>query len=180
MSEERVAIVRALSARASRGRLFYGPLVFPCALGRAGRRARKREGDGASPIGTWPIVQIFYRADRVARPRTRLEVPIRPLDPRDAWCDRVGDRNYNRLVRLPYPGLDESEERLWRADHLYDICVVLGHNRRPRVQGLGSAIFMHVARAGFEPTAGCVALGLGDLVKLLEAPQPPIAIRFAG
>lgn len=157
-------VVRSLSPRATKGWLTYGNLRFPCALGRSGRRVRKREGDGATPIGVWPIQRAFYRAGRMARPRAAIA--MRPLRPHDGWCETPGDRNYNRLIRHPYPA---SAETMWREDALYDLVVVLGHNDRPRVHGAGSAIFMHLAREGFRPTAGCVALRSGDLRKLLAA-----------
>ena len=152
---------------AARGVLQLGERHVPCAIGKAGVRALKREGDGASPLGSWSIDEVFYRADRIVRPRSRLV--IQPMQPNDAWCDVVGDRNYNRRVRLPYPTLDE---RLWRDDHLYDVCVILGHNRRPRVQGAGSAIFLHLAREGYAPTAGCIALNLRDMFLLLAVAAP--------
>ncbi|MEL7544836.1 MAG: L,D-transpeptidase family protein, partial [Pseudomonadota bacterium] len=169
----RVAHVQQRSARDTRGVLSFGAMTIPCALGRSGVVALKREGDGASPRGLWSIREIYYRADRVARPATDL--PVRRLRPDQAWCDVSGDRNYNRLVRLPYSVLDE---RLWRKDGLYDIIGVLSHNVRPRVQGLGSAIFLHVAREGYLPTAGCVALALEDLQRLLAYRGGPAMIRF--
>lgn len=89
---------------------------------------------------------------------------MRPLKVDDGWCDAVGDRNYNRYVCHPYPA---SAERLWRDDALYDVIVVLDHNQRPRVQGAGSAIFMHVARPGYRPTEGCVALARHHLLLVL-------------
>ncbi|MEQ1615963.1 MAG: L,D-transpeptidase family protein [Hyphomicrobiaceae bacterium] len=155
-------LVRAHSTRATRGLLFVGDAKFTCSLGRSGLRARKREGDGATPIGIWTLVEVLYRADRVGRPRTRLAV--RAIKPADGWCDAVGDRNYNRGVSHPYP---VSAERLWRHDHVYDLIVVLSHNRRPRVQGFGSAVFMHLARPGFTSTEGCVAMAERDLRLLL-------------
>ena len=135
-----------------------------CALGRSGRRVVKREGDGATPVGTWRFIGVFYRADRVARPRTTL--PIQALKPDDGWCDAVGDRNYNRHVRQPYAA---SAERMWRSDHLYDLVIVIGHNRHCRVQGLGSAVFLHLCRPGYQPTEGCIALTQHDLRRLLSA-----------
>jgi L,D-peptidoglycan transpeptidase YkuD (ErfK/YbiS/YcfS/YnhG family) len=156
-------IVRALSAGAQRGVLACGPLCFPCAVGWSGRRAGKREGDGATPVGRFALREVFYRGDRLLRPRTQL--PIAVLDPRDGWCDDPADRNYNRHVRHPYPA---SAERLWRADRLYDLIIVLGYNEVPRVRGRGSAIFMHVADLGMKPTAGCVALRLPHLLRLIE------------
>jgi len=82
----------------------------------------------------------------------------------DGWCDDPHDRNYNRHVRHPYGA---SAERLWRADGLYDLVIVIGHNDRPRVRGRGSAVFIHVAGPGLAPTAGCIALRLPDLVRLI-------------
>jgi len=142
--------------------LELGPHRFRCAIGRGGVAASKREGDGATPAGTWRLVEVLWRRDRCRRPNCVL--PVRPIQPDDGWCDTVGDRNYNRPVRHPYAA---SAERLWRDDRLYDIVVVLDHNRRPRIRGHGSAIFIHVARDGLAETEGCLALRERDLRVLL-------------
>jgi L,D-peptidoglycan transpeptidase YkuD (ErfK/YbiS/YcfS/YnhG family) len=160
------------AASQSRGRLAIGAMSWACVIGRSGIAARKREGDGATPRGVFGLVEVLYRPDRVRRPRTAL--PTRALRPQDGWCDAPGDRNYNRRVRLPYPA---SAEELWRGDDLYDVIVVLTHNRQPRVHGLGSAVFMHVARAGDAPTAGCVALACRDLLRVLEMAGRSAALR---
>jgi L,D-peptidoglycan transpeptidase YkuD (ErfK/YbiS/YcfS/YnhG family) len=161
-TQTRTIRVHMRSARATRGVVALGASLVPCALGKAGSRVLKREGDGASPIGTWAVRSVFYRADRRFRPSTKL--PIRALKPDDGWCDMPGDRNYNRHVTHPYPA---SAERMWRADHLYDIVIVLGHNDAPRRRGMGSAIFMHLARDGYLPTEGCIALTHRDLQRAL-------------
>lgn len=155
--------VRALSRGSTRGLLTGAGFVRPCALGRSGRRALKREGDGTTPSGTFRLERVLYRPDRSPRPRTGLQLSI--LSPADGWCDASNDRNYNRPVRHPYPA---SAEMLWRSDGLYDVIVVLDCNRRPRIRGRGSAIFMHVARPGFEPTEGCIALRRSDLLQVLS------------
>ena len=155
--------VVAPSAAARRGLLQLGPLRFPCALGRSGSRVRKREGDGATPIGDWPIRQVLYRADRLALPP--LAWPARPIQRADGWCDDAAAPSYNRAVLLPCPA---RAEQLWRDDGLYDVVVVLGHNDDPPVAGLGSAIFMHVARSDMAPTEGCVALAREDLLDVLK------------
>ena len=154
--------VLARSPAATRGQLTWGGMTVACALGARGCRARKREGDGATPIGRWRLREVFYRADRIPRPRTGL--PVRALNAWDGWCDAVGDRNYNRWVRHPYRA---SAEKLWRSDRLYDLVVTLDHNACPRIQGLGSAIFMHVAGTGYPATAGCVALQRPHLLRLV-------------
>ena len=156
-------IVLGLSPAATRGVVRVGGLSFACALGRSGRKVRKREGDGATPVGCWSFTGVLYRADRGRRPPTGL--PVRRLSPSDGWCDAPADRNYNRPVRHPYPA---SAERLWRTDGLYDLIAVLSHNARPRVRGGGSAVFVHVARPGYAPTEGCVALRREHLVRLLQ------------
>jgi len=160
----RYAVLRVRSRAATAGILQIGWQSLACALGRGGIRARKREGDGGTPRGTWHLRSVLYRADVSGRPLTAL--PVRRLQRHDGWCDAPGDRNYNRPVRHPYPA---SAERLWREDRLYDVVVVLDHNARPRVRGGGSAIFMHVAREGFQPTEGCIALRRADLCKVLRA-----------
>jgi L,D-peptidoglycan transpeptidase YkuD (ErfK/YbiS/YcfS/YnhG family) len=162
-----VVKVLARSQAANRGLLRIGTLSFPCALGRSGARTRKREGDGATPRGRWSTLRVLYRADRLRRPRTAL--PVRTLNRNDGWCDASKDRNYNRPVRHPYP---TSAERLWRADALYDLIVVLDYNIVPRVRGRGSAIFLHVAAPGFRPTEGCIAMRREHLLLVLEHMGP--------
>lgn len=151
-----------------------GNLVFPCALGRGGISHRKREGDGATPVGTYALRKLFFRPDRLAPPRTGL--PSTPLSPADGWCDAPRDRNYNRPVRHPYPA---SAERMWREDSLYDIVVVIGYNDARRIAGRGSAIFMHIARNGFAPTEGCIALRRTHLMQLAAqlGPKTRLIIR---
>ena len=147
----------------SDARLRIGGRQFPCALGRGGISAAKREGDGATPAGSFPLRHVLFRADRLARPATALAV--HPIAPDDGWCDDPADAaHYNRPVRLPHAG---RCERLWRADALYDVLAVIGYNDAPPVPGLGSAIFLHVARPDYAPTEGCVALALPHLLAVL-------------
>jgi L,D-peptidoglycan transpeptidase YkuD (ErfK/YbiS/YcfS/YnhG family) len=147
------------------GRLVGGGVSCRCTLGRSGviAAAVKREGDGASPAGEWPVRRVWYRADREAAPETGL--PVIALRPEDGWCDAPEDAAYNRLVPLPYHA---RHERMWREDGLYDLLVELGYNDDPPVPGRGSAIFMHVARSDYAPTGGCVALSAEDLRAVLK------------
>lgn len=146
------------------GRVSFGGRVWRCALGRGGVRVDKSEGDGATPAGLLPLHRLLYRADRLPIPRAA--VPREPIAPKDGWCDDPAHADYNRPVRLPHPA---SCEELWRSDGLYDIVGVLGWNDAPVQRGRGSAIFLHLARPDYAPTAGCVALVRADLLALLEA-----------
>lgn len=163
---------------ASRGQLAWtdGTIrrTAPCALGRSGVRADKREGDGATPVGAFTLRRVLYRADRGPAPATGLDIGA--LRPDDGWCDAPLDLAYNRPVRLPFAG---SHEALWRDDALYDIIVVLGHNDDPVVPGLGSAVFLHVADPAYGPTAGCVTLAEPDLRRLLAACRPGDRLAIA-
>lgn len=163
IGRSRIIVVNRAPGRPSEARILLAHGARRAALGRSGVRALKREGDGATPLGRFAIRQVLYRADRVKRPRSLL--PVRAIRDGDAWCEEPADRNYNRLVKLA-PG--STADRLARADHLYDLILVLGHNDHPRVRGRGSAIFMHLPREGYTPTAGCIALSMRDLEALLR------------
>jgi L,D-peptidoglycan transpeptidase YkuD (ErfK/YbiS/YcfS/YnhG family) len=136
--------------------------MFRVALGRHGVRGDKQEGDGATPAGRLPLRRVLYRADRVSP--LDCSVPIEPIAPDDGWCDDPDHPDYNRKVRLPH---DAHHEELWRADGLYDVLGVLGWNDSPVVRGRGSAIFLHIARPDYTPTAGCIALAAADLRRVL-------------
>lgn len=146
-----------------------------CAVGRSGvvSAEAKREGDGATPLGEWPMRQVFWRPDRIERPVANL--PLVALDPQMGWCDDPAHPAYNCLVRLPFPS---SHEELWREDHIYDLIVVLGFNDDPPVPGRGSAIFLHVARPDFSPTEGCVACVQDDLSEIVRLAMPGDALAI--
>src|SRR5215211_1171766 len=160
---------------ARRGVLVAGSLVLPCALGRAGVARAKREGDGASPAGRFRLLGAYYRSDRRPRPRTLL--PLRALRPADAWCDDPDHRCYNRPIRLPEQARHEG---MWRDDPLYDVVLDIAWNRGPIVRGRGSAIFLHLARPGFAPTEGCVAVEARTIARLLERLGPRTRIEIVG
>ena len=163
--------------RATSDGVFLGPgRRTTCVLGRSGviPSDMKREGDGASPLGVWPIRRVMYREDRGPQPNTAL--PVSAIRPDDGWCDAPGDVAYNRQVKLPYPA---SAETLFRDDHVYDLIVILGHNDNPVRDGMGSAIFLHLERPERTPTEGCVALSRTDLERLLAEAVLGDAIEIA-
>lgn len=146
------------------GILHHAGQRYRAALGKGGITVDKREGDGATPAGVLPLRRVLFRADRVKRPAA--SAPVALLAPADGWCDDNEDRAYNTMVRLPHAARHEA---LWRDDAIYDVIGVLGWNDAPVVRGRGSAIFLHLARADFAPTEGCVALEQRDLLAVLAA-----------
>jgi L,D-peptidoglycan transpeptidase YkuD (ErfK/YbiS/YcfS/YnhG family) len=159
--------IRAAAGDPRRGWLTAGGQTIPVALGRGGIKANKREGDGGTPKGSFRPRQLWWRPDRHPRPRTFLAV--RAIGPEDAWCEDPSSRHYNQPVRLDRA---HGGDRLKRDDHLYDFIVEIDHNSAPRIKGRGSAVFLHLARANFGPTAGCVAMTKSAMLRLLQRLGP--------
>jgi len=155
-------------------RLEVGGKPYRCVVGSGGvvDASAKKEGDGATPDGSYVFRKVHYRPDRLDAPKTGL--PVRPLTKSDGWSDDGNDPDhYNRFVELPYAG---SHEELWREDDLYNIIAEIGYNDDPPVVGKGSAIFMHIASEAYTPTAGCVALAPADLLEVLKQTDPTTSI----
>jgi L,D-peptidoglycan transpeptidase YkuD (ErfK/YbiS/YcfS/YnhG family) len=159
--------IKAAAGNPRRGWLNAGPHIIPVALGRRGILASKREGDGGTPKGTFRPTQLWWRADRSRRPRTFL--PVRAIRPEDAWCEDPTSRHYNRPFTLSH---DSAGDRLTREDHLYDFIIEIDHNTSPRTAGRGSAVFLHLARPDFSPTAGCVSMKKSAMLQLLRQIGP--------
>lgn len=169
----RVTVNRA-AGDPRRGWLLLDGRAIAVALGRGGIKANKFEGDGSTPRGSFRARKLWWRADRHPRPRTRL--PTAAIAPEDAWCEDPASRHYNRPIRL---AADEAGDRLTRADHLYDFVVEIDHNVRPRIANRGSAVFLHLARPGYGPTAGCVAMTRASMLRLLKRIGPSTRIRIS-
>ena len=143
---------------------------IPCAFGRSGVSADKREGDHASPKGAFALRSVYWRPDRGPRPLTAL--PTLPIRRDDGWCDDPAHPLYNRPVRLPFAA---NHEVLWRDDHAYDVLVTLAHNADPPVPGAGSAVFWHLTKTrdgALTPTEGCVAVAESAMRGLLARCGP--------
>lgn len=157
-----ILTVQVDSADSSLGWATLGEKRWRCVVGAGGVREDKVEGDGATPVGDFPLRHVYFRNDRLVLPSVRL--PARPISEHDGWCDDPRSPAYNRLVRIPN---DWSHEKMWREDGLYDLVVVVGYNDDPPEGEWGSAIFLHIARDDMSPTHGCVAFARNDLLELL-------------
>lgn len=158
---------------------------------------KKREGDGCTPMGVFPLRECWYRADRLPPPATAL--PLHIIHEDDCWCDDPADARYNRYFCLSErtppltprlrggelsvaqggDALPHSFEHLWREDHAYDLIIPLGYNDAPPIPGKGSAIFLHCMHDDHRPTAGCVALNKNDLLELLPILSPQNCLSIA-
>ncbi len=174
--------------------LYFAGKAYKCAIGKGGFSVDKKEGDGCTPVGIFPLRELWYRADKMPAPKTNL--PLRVISENDGWCDDVNSEDYNKYVKLCHPALVAgsgdinkdgafglrprnkcgvtgnneigfSHEKLWRSDDVYDLIIPLGYNDSPIVKGKGSAIFLHIARPDYSGTEGCVALSKSDLLEIL-------------
>lgn len=161
-----VFTVRPRPGSPGEGLITLNGVVYPCALGRGGIESRKREGDGATPLASMRPLRVYYRSDRCKSGLGPVRLPAFPIRPDLGWCDAPDNANYNRPVRLPFAA---GHEAMLREDRLYDVCVVLDWNITSRGRNLGSAIFLHIAKPGFSPTEGCIAVSPTIMRRLLPA-----------
>jgi L,D-peptidoglycan transpeptidase YkuD (ErfK/YbiS/YcfS/YnhG family) len=169
----RVRLAPAACADRQLAFIEIGAAWIRCSVGRGGFTRRKREGDGATPVGRFQIVSWRFQPVRPALPHGRVGGRLIRRD--DGWCDDPASGAYNRQVRLPFP---RSYENLWRDDGKYAVVGVMNYNLRPRRAGAGSAIFFHICDDDFGPTAGCIALRREDMRRILPrlASNPVIEI----
>jgi L,D-peptidoglycan transpeptidase YkuD (ErfK/YbiS/YcfS/YnhG family) len=158
-------------------KLTFAGKTYHCAVGKNGFSDDKKEGDGCTPLGIFTLRECWYRTDKIKKLNTNL--PLKIITQNDGWCDDVASPDYNKHIKLPY---NFSHEKLWRDDditnphvgfvstkksNVYDLIIPIGYNDSPILSGKGSAIFIHIARDNYEPTEGCVALKLEDLLEVL-------------
>ena len=167
LGRSKSTLVSACPRNRKQGLLKIGTLTIACALGRSGIGILKREGDGKTPLAAMEILSGFYRKD--CWPIMARKTWMLPSNDTLGWCDAPNDRNYNRAIRRPD---DASHEKLIRDDGLYDCVIVLDWNKRTRKANRGSAIFLHIARDGYRPTEGCIAISKPDMMRLLQVVKP--------
>ena len=163
--------------------LKVGNKVFRCQIGAGGlKKAEKKvEGDKTTPIGKWRLEKLYYRPDRVLRPKSKKKntLNINQITKYCGWCDDIKSIYYNKYLNinnLPSPKI--GFEKLWREDNAYDIVVQISHNIYPTIKNKGSAIFIHCSFEDFRSTAGCIALEKRDLIFLIKNLKSNVFIRI--
>jgi L,D-peptidoglycan transpeptidase YkuD (ErfK/YbiS/YcfS/YnhG family) len=143
--------------------LKYKDLKFKCALGKAGIRKKKKEGDNITPKGIYKIIKIYYRDDRIKKISSKFK--LIKITKNMGWCDDPKSKKYNQLIKLP---TRYSHEKFFKNDNSYDLIIILNYNINPIIKNKGSAIFIHIAKKNYKSTAGCIALKKNDLLKLIR------------
>ena len=147
---------------------------FKCCIGKNGVTRRKREGDYKTPLGTFEIEKLFFRKDRIKKPKTSLATT--EIKQSMGWCDDVNyPKEYNRLIKIN----DKiKHEKLKRNDSKYDLLIPISYNRKNPKVGLGSCIFIHLTK-NFKPTAGCIALKKKDFLIMLKLIKKNTKIKIS-
>jgi len=145
------------------GYLKYKNLKFRCSLGKGGVGKKEMEGDNITPIGSYKLVNFFFRKDRIDKINSKIK--FREIKKNMGWCDDPKSKKYNQLIKLPSK---LSYEKLFRKDHLYDLLIVLDYNMKPVIKNKGSAIFIHLATKYYNPTKGCIGLKKIDMIELIN------------
>ena len=143
--------------------LAYDDYKVKCALGKRGIGNKRREGDFITPKGKFKIKYILYRKDRIKRVQSKIKKII--IKKYMGWCDDPLSKDYNKLIKIPS---EYSYEKLYKKDNVYDIILVLNYNMNPVVKNKGSAIFIHVTKANYKKTEGCVAIKKDHLLKIIK------------
>ena len=145
------------------GYLKYKNYKFKCALGKSGIGKKRKEGDNITPKGTFNLIKIYYREDRVKKLSSKFK--LIKITKKMGWCDDPKSKKYNQLIKLQ---TKYSHEILYRRENIYDLILVLNYNMKPIIKNKGSAIFIHIANKNYKKTAGCIALKKVDLINLVK------------
>lgn len=156
------------------GYLEYKNFKFRCALGKAGVKTKIKEGDNITPKGTYKILNIYYRKDRIKKIKSSIN-KIK-INKNMGWCDDTLSKYYNKQIKLPSKF---SHEILYRKDNIYDIVCVINYNINPTLKNKGSAIFLHITKKKYQRTKGCIALKKNHLITLLSLIKKNTKIKIS-
>mgnify|MGYP001482140823 FL=1 len=155
-------------------KLFTDYYNVKCAVGKRGIKIKKREGDLITPKGKYKVMYIFFRKDRI--PNLKTIIPKISINKNMGWCNDPKSKKYNKLIKFPYK---YSAEKLYRADNIYDLILVLNYNNNPVIKNKGSAIFIHIAKKNYKSTEGCVAVSKKDLKKIAKEIEKKTIINIS-
>ena len=142
--------------------LIYNGYKLKCRIGKSGITNLKKEGDLATPKGTFKLGSLYYRKDRIKLPKCIIKKKI--IRKKTGWCDDTKSKKYNREINFPFKW---SAEKLYRKDRIYDLLINIKYNQEPVVNNRGSAIFLHLTNNKYTPTKGCIAIQKSDFLKIL-------------
>ena len=144
--------------------LLFDEFKFKCSVGKKGFSKNKIEGDYKTPVGIFDLGYIYYRSDRIQKPKS--EIKICKIKKNMGWCDDPNSKHYNKLIKIK-KNLKSSYEKLYRKDSKYDLLILIKYNHKKVKKNKGSAIFLHLT-SNYSATKGCVAIKKKDFLILIK------------
>ena len=144
--------------------LTYKGYKLKCSIGKSGITSHKKEGDLATPKGTFELDKLYYRKDRVKLPKCKINKKV--IKKNMGWCDDYRSKKYNKEITFPYK---YKAEKLYRKDGIYDLLINIKYNFKPVIKKKGSAIFLHITGKSYKSTKGCIAITKNDFLKILTS-----------
>ena len=142
--------------------LLYKYYKLKCSIGKSGIISSKKEGDLATPKGTFKLGTLYYRRDKNKGIQCKIKKII--IKKKMGWCNDIRSKKYNQEISFPFK---YRAEKLYRKDKIYDLFISIKYNFNPTIKGKGSAIFLHIADSKYKPTEGCIAISKNDFLKIL-------------
>jgi len=144
--------------------LLYKGYKLKCSIGKSGLTSSKKEGDLATPKGTFELGVLYYRKDR--NKSLNCEIKKKIINKSMGWCDDSRSKKYNKEIRFPFK---YRAEKLFRRDNIYDLFINIKYNFSTVIKGKGSAIFLHITNNKYKSTKGCIAISKLDFLKILPS-----------
>jgi len=142
--------------------LLYKDYKLKCAIGKSGIISSKKEGDLATPKGTFELGTFYYRKDNNKPLKCKIKKKI--IKEKMGWCNDSKSKKYNKEISFPFK---YGAEKLYRKDKIYDLFINIKYNFSPVIKEKGSAIFLHITEGKYKPTEGCIAIAKKDFLKIL-------------
>ena len=142
--------------------LLYKGYKLKCAIGKSGIVSSKKEGDLATPKGTFELGILYYRKDNNHPLKCKIKKKI--IRKKMGWCNDSRSKKYNQEISFPFK---YGAEKLYRKDKIYDLFINIKYNSCPVIKKKGSAIFLHIADSKYKSTKGCIAISKNDFLKIL-------------
>ena len=142
--------------------LLYKGYKLKCCIGKSGIKYLKKEGDLATPKGTFKLGLLYYRKDRNKFIKSKIRKKI--IKKNMGWCDDSQSKKYNKEIKFPFK---YTAEKLYRKNKIYDILINIKYNSNPIKKKRGSAIFLHLTNKKYKPTKGCVGIVKKDFLKII-------------
>lgn len=157
----------------NKDQLIVDDFIFKCAIGKAHFSSKKKEGDKTTPRGLFTLGKIYYRADRVKKPLSKIESKI--ITKKMGWCDDPTSKAYNKEIKLPS---ESSHEKIYKRGSSYNYFIVINYNIKKIIPYRGSAIFLHLTK-NYKPTAGCIAVSEKDFLIILKLINKKTLIKIS-